>query len=892
MTDPDYLENALNMIKENIVMFDKVGTILYANKSFKDLLESIISLSSSDHIMGKNIWKLLPQLIETSLYKNVVESISKKEVRCIEWKSSISDKFYETTIYPSDTATTAIVRDITTRKKAEETISINEERFRSVLNNSSDVIYRLNLQTGHYEYMSATCKTHLGFESEELMAMSNEEMLSRVHPEELPALRSALAKASKTGKSFCEYRFLGKDGKYSWWSNYLVVSKDHAGKPLYRDGFVRNVTESKKSEKALRNTEKLLRSVTNGSQDAIYVKDRQSHWLFANPALERIVGKTSAEVLGKTDSEIYGNNEASKAIMENDCRIMDSGQAETVEESVEYPDGRHSFISVKAPRFDDKGQVIGLIGISHDITERKKMEEKVNQSMQTFLELIERAPLGIYVVDSRFHIAHMNKGSQTGAFRNVRPVIGRDFNEAMHILWPEPTASEIIAHFRHTLETGEPYYSPQFINPRNDTEIVESYEWELQRMRLPDGQYGVICYYFDSTKMRETERSLNETQNKLKEYATNLERLVEERTKKLEISSLYARNLIEASLDPLMTINLEGKITDVNKATELATGCSRDLLIGSDFSDYFTEPKKAQAGYKQVFAEGFVRDYPLAIKHKSEKTTNVLYNATVYRNESGEILGVFAAARDVTELKKAEAQTQEAIKKLKDSERLAAIGATAGMVGHDIRNPLQAIVGDLYLIDNDAASLPTGEIKKSLQESVISIQGNLQYIDKIIVDLQDYAKRLNPCLEKINLEKVIEEVLLIIPIADNLKVVIDIEKGFPDFISDFSMVKRILFNLVNNAVQAMPKDGTLTIRAFSNSDQVFVVVEDTGVGIPEDIKPKLFTPMLTTKSKGQGFGLAVVKRFVEALNGTITFESQEERGTKFTIGLPINKASN
>jgi signal transduction histidine kinase len=89
----------------------------------------------------------------------------------------------------------------------------------------------------------------------------------------------------------------------------------------------------------------------------------------------------------------------------------------------------------------------------------------------------------------------------------------------------------------------------------------------------------------------------------------------------------------------------------------------------------------------------------------------------------------------------------------------------------------------------------------------------------------------------------------------------------------------------------MPKDGTLTIRAFNNSDKVFVCVEDTGVGILEDIKPKLFTPMITTKSKGQGFGLAVVKRFVEALNGTITFESQEGRGTKFTVGLPINKAS-
>ena len=115
--------------------------------------------------------------------------------------------------------------------------------------------------------------------------------------------------------------------------------------------------------------------------------------------------------------------------------------------------------------------------------------------------MIERSPFGTYVVDSQFRIAMMNAASQDGAFRNVRPVIGRDFAEAMRILWPEPVAAEIIGHFRHTLDTGEPYYSPRFINPRHDVEIVESYEWELHRMTLPDGQHGVICYYYDSTKL-------------------------------------------------------------------------------------------------------------------------------------------------------------------------------------------------------------------------------------------------------------------------------------------------------------------------------------------------------------------------------------------------------
>ncbi len=127
-----------------------------------------------------------------------------------------------------------------------------------------------------------------------------------------------------------------------------------------------------------------------------------------------------------------------------------------------------------------------------------------------------------------------------------------------------------------------------------------------------------------------------------------------EAEQKLLAASLYSRSLLEASLDPLVTISKEGKITDVNKATEEVTGCSREELIGSDFSSYFTQPEEARAGYRKVFTEGLVKDYPLQIRNKSGIITDVLYNASIYRNPEGEIQGVFAAARDTTERKKAE----------------------------------------------------------------------------------------------------------------------------------------------------------------------------------------------------------------------------------------------
>jgi PAS domain S-box-containing protein len=134
-------------------------------------------------------------------------------------------------------------------------------------------------------------------------------------------------------------------------------------------------------------------------------------------------------------------------------------------------------------------------------------------------------------------------------------------------------------------------------------------------------------------------------------------------------ASQYSRSLIEASLDPLVTISPEGKITDVNEATIKVTGVPRARLIGTDFSDYFTEPERAREGYQQVFSKGSVSDYPLTIRHQNGKLTDVLYNASVYKDVDGNVLGVFAAARDVTAQKTAEAQVAE--QRTKELERLA-----------------------------------------------------------------------------------------------------------------------------------------------------------------------------------------------------------------------------
>jgi len=235
-----------------------------------------------------------------------------------------------------------------------------------------------------------------------------------------------------------------------------------------------------------------------------------------------------------------------------------------------------------------------------------------------------------------------------------------------------------------------------------------------------------------------------------------------------------------------------------------------------------------------------------------------------------------------------EALVEERTKKLRDSERLAAIGETAGMVGHDIRNPLQSITGELYLARTTLADLPNTQAKEDLKESIGYIEEQLIYVNKIVQDLQDYAKTPKPQLQETDLEKAVQDVLSILSIPKNIAVSSAIKADFPKINTDPLYLKRILTNLTSNAVQAMPKGGKIAINAFCKDKKVFVTVADTGEGIPNEVKDKLFKPLFTTKAKGQGFGLAVVKKLTEALNGEVTVESQIGKGTQFAVEIPMN----
>ncbi len=256
--------------------------------------------------------------------------------------------------------------------------------------------------------------------------------------------------------------------------------------------------------------------------------------------------------------------------------------------------------------------------------------------------------------------------------------------------------------------------------------------------------------------------------------------------------------------------------------------------------------------------------------------------------------------QDVTEQKQAEEKINEYSKHLEDLvnertkqlvtyERLAAIGQIAGMIGHDIRNPLQAIVNELYFAKQEMAERIEKKDMKGALESFGIIQEQTDYISKIVSDLQDFARPLKPDLQSVNVCEIIRQSLTTVSPPSQIETEIKCKAPIPPLMLDSTFMKRILTNLVNNSIQAMPNGGKLTIKLSMEGNNAVISVEDTGVGIPDEDKPKIFSVMFTTKAKGQGLGLAVVKRLVEALNGTIEFESQVGKGTKFIVRLSINK---
>ncbi|PKP50663.1 MAG: hybrid sensor histidine kinase/response regulator [Bacteroidetes bacterium HGW-Bacteroidetes-11] len=385
--------------------------------------------------------------------------------------------------------------------------------------------------------------------------------------------------------------------------------------------------------------------------------------------------------------------------------------------------------------------------------------------------------------------------------------------------------------------------------------------------------------------------------------------------------SNYARSLIEASLDPLVTISTEGKITDMNQATINITGVNREHLTGTDFFEYFTEPRKARKVYKEVFAKGFVSDSPLTLRHVGGKLTDVLFNGSVYKDNDGNVLGVVVVARDITEQKIISRALTEAMEfsemattiaegaKIK-AEKATKIAESAvrakqqflSNMSHEIRTPMNAIIGFTKVLLKTDMSVRQREYLSAIKTSG----------DALIVLINDILDLAKVDSGKMTFEQTPFKLALSISAMlhlfetkireKNLELVKEYDNNIPEvLVGDPVRLHQIILNLVSNAVKFTSKGKiTVSVRLLSEDAKTANIefsISDTGIGIEKNKIGKIFENFQQATSGtsrvfgGTGLGLAIVKHLVEAQDGSIDVTSKIGEGSTFSFALGFIKTN-
>lgn len=490
------------------------------------------------------------------------------------------------------------------------------------------------------------------------------------------------------------------------------------------------------------------------------------------------------------------------------------------------------------------------------------------------------APLGVpfdllpdpaAIVDTKGKILAVNTAlEQTTGFKRDE-LVGTNFLRTRAF----PTASKVIlakALAKRMLGAQRAPYEVEYLTKEGEKKWTEVNANKIKHC----GATVVLVLFRDITDNRRMK-------TELERYSKDLERQVEERTQELKKSEETFRHIFNSSLDAMYTTSFDGKIIDMNPAGVALFGFSSpDEMREVNAKILYVNPQDRKKMLNLV-RRGSVRNFEARMRRKDGAIIDCIINVYALRDETGAVIGIQGSTRDITTLK-------QAGERLRKAERLVAIGETAMMVGHDLRNPLQVMMNMTFLAKEAVQAMPAnyGDTPEgqALTKFCNTIQQQTGYMEKVVSDLQDLAGPMKLELTETNLPKMVEDTLQTITIPANIDVSKRIEYATHSIKVDPALMRRMLTNLVTNAIQAMPNGGQLTIEATRAANVVVISVEDTGVGISRENLERIFEPLFTTKSKGQGLGLPVCKRIVDAHGGRITVKSEAGKGSTFRVMIP------
>ncbi|MCX5826686.1 MAG: PAS domain S-box protein [Deltaproteobacteria bacterium] len=634
-------------------------------------------------------------------------------------------------------------------------------------------------------------------------------------------------------------------------------------------------------------------TLVHDSNDAIIIHNLEGRITAWNRGAELMFGYSEQEARQMNIWQITPPNKAAE--QKDFIRRIFAGENITSFETQRLTkDGRLLDVWLTVTKLvDDAEKVIGLAATERDITKRKGAAEALRESLEKY---------------RRFFMT-----SRDCVFITSKEGNWIDMNEAAVELFGYPSRAELMQ-----VKISDLYVNPEERTKHSSiiTERGYSKEYPVD-LRRKDGT--VIHTLITAVALRNAEKNVMGFQGTIRDI-TKRKRIEEA----LHAANAYNRSLIEASLDPLVTIGADGKITDVNAATEAVTGYPRAELIGTEFSDYFTDPEQARAGYQEVFRVGSVRNHLLELRHRDGHVTSVLYNASVYRDEKGQVVGVFAAARDITERKRAEEKIRNLNAELEQRviDRTVQLeiankelDAFAYSISHDLKAPLRAVDGYAQILIEDHAVRLDGEGRRVCEV----ISNNARMMGKLIDDLLAFSRtgraEINPA--PVDMATLANSIFFELTTPEERERIVFHVAPLPRAHGDPSLLRQVWTNLLGNAVKFSAQKERAVIEVgcgsegsghpsvgaheagvsmehlpsalpIPDSERVYFV-RDNGAGFDMAYVDKLFDVFQRLHSakefEGTGVGLAIVQRIVQRHSGRIWAEGEAGKGAVFYFSI-------
>ena len=733
------------------------------------------------------------------------------------------------------------------------------ELFRSMVELGNDGILVFDEQ-GRIEYANPMASEITGYSNVELLGMTASSLFGDSNRS---LLNDLFSRSEPSGGKICtELRLFTPGGVAKELEVCMARSKSLQGNPKTYT-YLRDVTESKKKEKQIREVNEQFEKIAEMGEDGIFVCDQAYHIIFSNGIASEITGIPREGLIGKNFFSIVGREDREFLLM---TTLRGEGTIPKLCAEIRIATPQDQIKDTEVCIASDHSKVgqNKTYAYIRDITEKKKCERDLKDSVEKLRTLFERIRHGLFTSSKEGTFLQCNQGLlDLLGYSSKEEFLSIDIAKDLYV---NPEDRKI---FLERIETNGFVRDMEVEFKKKNGEKVTIL---LTGYAVRDEKGEIIGYEGINLDISERKRIENE----------------------LREANRFFTNLIESSVDGIIAADMKGNIFIFNKGAEALTGYRADEVIGKNhITQIYPEGVAKEAMNKLRSPEyggvGKLAPIQFNVLNKNGEEIPIQLSATLIYNEAGDETASVGIFTDLRPRLRMERQLQETHLQLVSSEKMASLGKLAAGIAHEINNPLGGILIYASLMMED---LPENDPSR---QDLARIVQETSRCKEIVKSLLEFARQTEPKMDPTDINRAITEGLFFLEnqaLFHNIQIVKRLDPGLPLIIGNAGQLKQVFMNIIVNAAEAMHGSGTLTITTSyaSHRNMVWVEFTDSGEGIPEENLTRIFDPFFTTKDigKGTGLGLSTSYGIVESHGGRIGVKSKVGEGTTFTIELPVH----